>query len=343
MHAAVAFSKVPGTLSLLTSQALKWTPSSSSSSVAAFTVKFSDISGLQTSKPGAAQIALMLALANNVQVAGKPKVLLVFNAAEKTALDDREKFKTELANAVARNRAVNSTPDPSTESPSASTAPATATATPTATAVATRTGTPSKASTPPQRAATAEKAPAKTELELRISVLRSNAQLRSLHKDVVLSGAMPDAEFWSHPQRQALIRAERANLEQRQGRNARLADPKPTPNEAGEMKLSITPELIRDLFEQFPVVRRAFDENVPAKMDESSFWTRYFQSKLYHRLRTSARSAASEHIVQDDPVFDQYLEDEDDREYLLHFPNAYACAFTTLSLTPPLLLAHIRT
>ena len=67
--------------------------------------KAGDIAGLQTSKAGAAQIALMLVLANGVQVASKPKVLLVFNAAQQTALDDREKFKDELAAAVARNRA----------------------------------------------------------------------------------------------------------------------------------------------------------------------------------------------------------------------------------------------
>jgi len=50
-------------------------------------------------------------------------------------------------------------------------------------------------------------------------------------------------------------------------------------------------------------------------MDESSFWTRYFESKLYHRLRTSARSAASEHMVASDEIFDKYLEDEDDGEF----------------------------
>lgn len=50
-------------------------------------------------------------------------------------------------------------------------------------------------------------------------------------------------------------------------------------------------------------------------MDESSFWTRYFESKLYHRLRTSARSAASEHMVADDDIFDKYLEAEDNGKY----------------------------
>ncbi|EST08285.1 hypothetical protein PSEUBRA_002035 [Kalmanozyma brasiliensis GHG001] len=322
MHAAVAFNKVPGTLSLQTDQTVKWTPSSASSGVSSFHINFSDIAGLQTSKAGAAQIALMLVLANGVQITSKPKVLLVFNAAQQTALDDREKFKTELAAAVGRNRAVvdgastPASPAPTPSSPAAATraaTPETGAATPTATRPTSTNASTVASPVPSKRARPKDMPPPKTDIELRISVIKSNPQLRALHKDIVISGQMSDAEFWSHPQRQRLIRAERAKLEQRAGRNARLADPKPTPNEAGELKLSITPELIRDLFEQFPVVARAYEENVPAKLDEGSFWTRYFQSKLYHRLRTSARSAASEHIVQDDPIFDQYLTEEDNQ------------------------------
>ncbi|SPO31208.1 related to TFB1 - subunit of RNA polymerase II transcription initiation factor TFIIH [Ustilago trichophora] len=338
MHAAVAFNKVPGTLSLQTDQTVRWVPSSASSGVSSFQIKFIDIAGLQTSKAGAAQIALMLVLANGVQIASKPKVLLVFNAAQQTALDDREKFKNELAAAVGRNRASveggggSATPSippspaaapspPSTANATRAATPDTRAATPTSTSTPTATKPSSTAASPAPTTSSSStiKRPAqslpprKTDIELRISVIKSNPTLRALHKDIVISGQMSDAEFWSHPSRQRLLRSERAKLEQRAGRNARLADPKPTPNEAGELKLSITPELIRDLFEQFPVVARAYEENVPSKLDEGSFWTRYFQSKLYHRLRTSARSAASEHIVQDDAIFDQYLEEEDNQ------------------------------
>ena len=274
MHAAVAFNKLPGTLSLQTDQVVRWVPSSASSGTSSFQIKFADIAGLQTSKAGAAQIALMLVLANGVQIASKPKVLLVFNAAQATALEDREKFKNELAAAVARNRAnadggaatssAPASPGPAPSSPSTATraaTPDTRAATPTATRPSSTTASSAAASpAPSKRPRPKDLPPPKTDIELRISVIKSNPQLRALHKDIVISGQMSDAEFWSHPQRQRLIRAERAKLEQRAGRNARLADPKPTPNEAGELKLSITPELIRDLFEQFPVVARAYEE-----------------------------------------------------------------------------------
>lgn len=138
-----------------------------------------------------------------------------------------------------------------------------------------------------------------------------------------MSRQISDQEFWAHPTRRALLNAERASMEQKQGRNARIADPRPTTNESGEMKINITPELVRDLKAQYPVVARAFEENVPSGMDEPTFWKRYFSSKLYHRLRTSARSQASQHTVQADDVFDKYLEEEDDgleprRQYNAH-------------------------
>lgn len=307
MHAAVAFNKVAGTLSLQSDETVRWVPSSSSSFAPGFDLRFADVAGLQTSKAGAAQIALMLVLANGVQVAAKPKILLVFNnPTQDKALHDREKFKTELAAAVGRNRAqvdtAAGTPTPSSPGP----------ATPKTHSRQSDPSSPASAALPVPVPAKKAGPPPKTDLELRISVIKSNPPLRALHKDIVISSQqMTDAEFWAHPSRQRLLRAERVKAEQRAGRNARLADPKPTPNEAGEVKLSITPELIRDLFEQFPVVARAYEENVPNNLDEGAFWTRYFQSKLYHRLRTSARSAASEHVVSEDKIFDPYLTEED--------------------------------
>lgn len=193
-------------------------------------------------------------------------VLLQFTGAPDTALSEREKFKKELANSVVRNRqnASNqantadgaSTPaTPGVSSVSVTPSPAVAMS---KASTPSRAGTPGGANTPSSGAQGV--AP---ELALRIRILKSNPSLAALHKDVVMSGAMSDAEFWSHPTRAGLERAEAAYEAQARGRNARLADPKPTTNEAGEMRLSITPQLVRDMFEQYPVVARAYAENVP--------------------------------------------------------------------------------
>lgn len=47
-------------------------------------------------------------------------------------------------------------------------------------------------------------------------------------------------------------------------------------------------------------------------MSEAEFWKRYFQSKLFNSHRASIRSSAAQHVVKDDPIFDKYVEKEDD-------------------------------
>lgn len=48
------------------------------------------------------------------------------------------------------------------------------------------------------------------------------------------------------------------------------------------------------------------------KLNEAEFWKRYFQSKLFNAHRASIRSSATQHVVKDDPIFDKYLEKDDD-------------------------------
>jgi hypothetical protein len=53
------------------------------------------------------------------------------------------------------------------------------------------------------------------------------------------------------------------------------------------------------------------------KLSEAEFWKRYFQSKLFNAHRASIRSSAAQHVVKDDPIFDKYLEKDDDGTPLL--------------------------
>lgn len=273
LYAAVSYKKVPGTLVLGADGVLKWQPSSTNATVGAFQVRDIHLKGLKVSKPGAAQTALRLEAEQGHPINGENAAMLTFNAEQDVAVASREQFKDRLAAAIARARTQTET---TRETPS---------------------------TTPGADA---------SEVRLRGQVLLANPSLLALHKEVVGSGTISDADFWAHPTRVALLRSERAKMQQRQGRRAQLADPRPTQGESGEMKINITPQLIRELFEQYPVLTRTYNENVPEKLSESAFWSRYFQSKLYHRLRTSQRSAASEQTLRDDPIFDQYLEEEDD-------------------------------
>lgn len=283
LYASVSYRKVPGTLNLGADGVLKWTPSSSASSVPAFQIQDRYLNGMQVSKPGAAQVALRLVAKEGHTIHGEASAMLQFSADRETAMAHRELFKDRLAAAIAKGRsAEGSGPAPERKEP-------------------------------PSSSRTQVDGTGVSEVKLRGQVLLANPSLLALHKDVVGAGILSDADFWAHPARVALLRAERARAQQRTGRSARIADPHPTQGESGELKINITPQLIRQLFEQYPVLTRAYDENVPTKLDESTFWMRYFQSKLYHRLRTSQRSAASEQHLPDDDIFDQYLEPEDDR------------------------------
>ncbi len=53
------------------------------------------------------------------------------------------------------------------------------------------------------------------------------------------------------------------------------------------------------------------------KLSEAEFWSRYFQSKLFNAHRASIRSSAAQHVVKDDPIFDKYLEKDDDGKQVL--------------------------
>lgn len=91
----------------------------------------------------------------------------------------------------------------------------------------------------------------------------------------------------------------------------------------------MTPQMIHAIFDEYPVIAKAHRENVPSKvwlqfslrdlfveliiqLSESEFWSRYFKSKLYHAHKASIRSTAVQHVVQDDPILDKYLEKIDD-------------------------------
>lgn len=281
LYASVSYRKVPGTLHLGSDGMLTWTPSSSTSSVRGFRIQDHDLNGMQVSKPGAAQVALRLVAKEGHSIHGESNAMLQFNADRDTAMAHRELFKERLAAAIAKARAAD-TPGPSHKRRDTASQPAGDTQ-------------------------------GLSEVKLRGQILLANPPLLALHKEVVGGGILSDADFWAHPARAALLRAERARVQQKTGRSARIADPHPTQSESGELKIHITPQLVRQLFEQYPVLVRAYNDNVPDKLDESTFWMRYFQSKLYHRLRTSQRSAASEQHLPDDDIFDRYLEPEDDR------------------------------
>lgn len=258
LAAAASHAKIGGTLRL-TSHLLTWEPTQSSLDAQAVTIPLQHIEKLLASvpKPEAKTFSLKVVFfqpddpeEERFQVKGKSDALFVFSAPEgrERALADLEDFKARLADVSQRNKAERQQE-------------ASSRATPTM-------GKPQAAA--PRAALSAEEKAKRSEesAQLRISILLADPELKALHADLVLSGQMRDAEFWSHPTRLALLRSERALLRQRQGRNAMIADPKPTNDEDGNLKINLPPQMVRDMFEQYPVVAKAYDELVPSEVSQ---------------------------------------------------------------------------
>ncbi|EGO25262.1 hypothetical protein SERLADRAFT_465142 [Serpula lacrymans var. lacrymans S7.9] len=308
--AKASYKKAPGTLEL-TDTHLQW--SQDGKKVPSVRVPYHEATSLFCSKEGAAQVRLKLGLVNDDNGHN-----FTFTAPQAVAYSERETFKRELTNIISRNR---STVD-SIANPAAAPPPI----------VAASSASPSKAPTPrpPVAVASASRAStsrapsvssdrrtpilpgtdAASDFRLRKKVLMGNPELASLHRELVMSGQITEAEFWEG--REHLLLAESATESQRKGRPGQLVDPRPQTVEGGEIKIVITPQLVHDIFEEFPVVAKAYNDNVPNKLSEADFWKRYFQSKLFNAHRASIRSSAAQHVVKEDPIFDKYLEKDDD-------------------------------
>lgn len=143
------------------------------------------------------------------------------------------------------------------------------------------------------------KARLETDMELQQSLLKSDADLTMTFSEAVLSGAVTAPQFWST--RTHLLRAHAIEREQKRGPYNVLATIKPK-TEDGVAKMAISQDVIRDIFDQHPLVKSVYDENVP-KLSDQHFWSKFFTSRLFKELK-------GEKILPGDPpdhIFDRYL------------------------------------
>ncbi|KAJ7647140.1 hypothetical protein FB45DRAFT_892517 [Roridomyces roridus] len=296
---AVLYKKLSGVLELNETH-LQW--AQDGKSAPSVRVPHSDVNALFSSKEGAAQVRLKVALAGDDTGHN-------FAFTSPKAQTEREKFKSELTLIVSRNRTA---AEAAARAPPAKPAP-----------VARVSSTPQRPliSQAPSRAVSVSSADQRnviiipgndpaTDIRLRKTILMSDPDLGALHRELVaVSGQLSEAEFWEG--REHLLISLAASENQQKGKAGQMVDPRPETVD-GETKIVMTPQLIHDIFDEYPVVARAHRENVPGQLSESEFWTRYFKSKLYHAHRASIRSTAVQHVVSDDPILDKYLEKIDD-------------------------------
>lgn len=136
--------------------------------------------------------------------------------------------------------------------------------------------------------------------ELQQKLLKENKELMRTFQEAVMQGNLPATDFWST--RIHLLRAAAFSSAQKRGAYNVLSTIRPTTGSDNQINVSLTREKIHDIFEQYPIVRQAYNENVP-KLSESEFWSRFLTSRLFRKLRGSK-------ITGNDPVdgiLDKYL------------------------------------
>jgi len=86
--------------------------------------------------------------------------------------------------------------------------------------------------------------------------------------------------------------------------SALVADVRPSTQTANELRFSLTPEIIHGIFVEYPAVHQAYLQNVPDKLSEKEFWTRYIKSRYFFRSRGADEAElASASAADVDPIF----------------------------------------
>jgi len=151
------------------------------------------------------------------------------------------------------------------------------------------------------------------ELEEKNRMLSENPGLLQLYKDLVITNIITPDEFWiqhapksSSQGGSSSAGSDSATKNQEVGvAGSFMADIKPQADGANGIRYNLTTDIIQSIFKTYPAVKRKHSENVPEKMTEQDFWTKFFQSHYFHRDRLHGKG------IKD--IFTECAKDDDKR------------------------------
>ncbi|RHY55434.1 hypothetical protein DYB34_007161 [Aphanomyces astaci] len=126
----------------------------------------------------------------------------------------------------------------------------------------------------------------------------------------LLSDLISEHDFWNLPCRKQLLLTERAKR-QKTGKTSEILSDVQGENQSGgkSVKYNLNPEIIHQIFVQYPVVYLAYQEQVPDKMTGLEFWGLFVKSKYAHRDKTSGLSTQqNQHLGHPEDLFTRYEE-----------------------------------
>lgn len=138
--------------------------------------------------------------------------------------------------------------------------------------------------------------------QLQQKLLMEDKGLRNVFTHAVMKYGMMPNIFWLTRLNQ--LRTYALTISQQRGPYNVLSTIKPVASSDNKVNVSVTRDAINEIFRTYPIIKRAYDDLVPLRFAEGEFWSRFFNSKLFRRLRGDRIQNTNE---KGDVILDKYL------------------------------------
>lgn len=140
---------------------------------------------------------------------------------------------------------------------------------------------------------------------LQQKLLLEDRKLRNIFTEAVIKYKLSPNIFWSS--RISQLRTYALTISQHRGPYNVLSTIKPVATSENQVNVNVTRDTINEIFDTYPIIRRAHTDLVPKKLSEGEFWSRFFNSKLFRRLRGDKVNNTN---TRGDVIIDRYLDED---------------------------------